>query len=409
MNRQLHREMTAVEIRQRLPWRVLGPLWLLVVAGAATFVLEIAGPHPLRAWQIFLVNCLFWSGMAQGGLVFAAIYQVTQARWGGAIKRLAEGMGAFLPVSFLLFFLLFFGREVIFPWVLKPVPGKGTWLTVPFLLLRDGLGLLILYGVSFAYLYFSLRPDLGMVYKHSSLFTRGWRGLEAEQERSRRVLAILTPTFLLLYALIFSLIGFDLAMSLDPHWYSTLFGAYFFMSSFYLGLATLAIIAVLTRKHLKLTGQIGRTQFHDLGKLIFGFCLVTGDFFWSQFVVIWYGNLPEETGYVILRAMEMPWAPLSWTVLTVSFIGPFIILLSRRVKENPRTLFTVTSFIVAGMWLERYILVVPSLWHDPSLPLGWIEFSITLSFFAAFTLSYLAFVTRIPFPRTSSETTGHPA
>jgi Ni/Fe-hydrogenase subunit HybB-like protein len=384
-----------------------GLLWVLLATGAATFLLAVNGPNKLRVWQILLVNFLFWSGMAQGGLVFAAIYQVTQARWGGAVKRLAEGMAAFLPLSFLLFLLLFFGREVLFPWVLKPVPEKGAWLTVPFLFLRDGLSLLILYGVSFAYLYYALRPDLGMTYKDSSLFTRGWRGLEAERERSRRVLAILAPIFLLLYALVFSLIGFDLAMSLDPHWHSTLFGAYFFLSSFYVGLATLAIIAVLARRHLKLGGEIGRTQFHDLGKLIFGFCLVTGDFFWSQFVVIWYGNLPEETGYVILRAMEMPWAPLSWAVLIVGFIGPFLVLLSRRVKESPWTLFTVASFIVAGMWLERYILVAPSLWHTPSLPLGWIELSITLGFFAAFALSYLAFVTRLPFPRTSSETTGH--
>lgn len=395
MGRHGEQQEVLAKSPRRLPRKVMSVLWVLIAAGAVTFLLGATGPNSLRAWQIFLVNFLFWSGMAQGGLVFAATYQVTRARWGGAIRRLAEGMGAFLPVSFLLFFLLLFGREVLFPWVLEPIPEKQAWLNAPFLFIRDGLGLLILYGLSLAYLYFSLRPDLGRASKHSSLFARGWRGLEAEQERSRRVLAFLAPAFLVLYALVFSLIGFDLAMSLDPRWYSTLFGAYFFMSSFYLALAALTVIAVLGRKHLTLGGQIEQKQFHDLGKLIFGFCLVTGDFFWSQYVVIWYGNIPEETAYVILRTVEMPWAPVAWGVLISAFVIPFLILLSRRVKENPWTLLAVASVIVIGMWFERYLLVVPSLWRHGTFPLGWMELVITLGFFAAFALPYLVFERRL--------------
>jgi len=392
-----------------LPRGLLRLLWVLLGAGVLTFLLEATGPNRLRAWQIFLVNWLFWSGMAQGGLVFAATYDVVRAKWGGAVKHLAQGLGAFLPVSFVLFFLLLAGRQVLFPWVNQPIPEKQAWLNTPFLFARDGIGLSILYGLGFAYLYYSLRVDLGRSVTHrgdslpriSALFSRGWRGLEEEQRRSRRALAILSPIFLFTYATVFSLIGFDLVMALDPSWYSTLFGAYFFVSSFYLGLAAIAILAVLARRRLGLEEQIGRKQFHDLGKILFGFCLVAGDFFWSQFVVIWYGNLPEETPYLILRGYEMPWAPLTWTVLLVSFIIPFLLLLSRRVKESPRTLLPIALLILIGMWIERYILVVPSLWHRTGLPLGWIELLITGGFLAAVALSYSAFLSAFPVPPVS--------
>lgn len=176
---------------------------------------------------------------------------------------------------------------------------------------------------------------------------------------------------------------------------STLFGAYIVIGSFYGGLAATAISAVRTRKPLGLETALGRDQFHDLGTLLFGFCLTTVAFFWSQYAVIWYGNLPEETEYVILRTKEMPWAPFAGAVLLMSFLGPALLLISRWMKQNAMALAAVSSVIVIGMWLERYLLVVPSLWHRPELPLGWIELLITLGFLAAFLLTYLAFVTRV--------------
>jgi len=390
----------------QLPKWLRGLLWGLLLIGVVTFLVEARGPNRLRAWQTFLVNFLFFSGMAQGGLVFAAAYDLTRARWGEAVRRLAQGMAAFLPVSLLLFLCLFPGSPILFPWVLNPIPEKQTWLNLPFLFSRDLLGLLALYSFGLTYLFCSLRPEIGAAVDQQrghvprlwALFTREWRGIEAERERNHRLLAILSPLFIIFYALVFSLLGFDLVMSLDRHFVSSLFGAYFFMSSFYVGLAGIALFAVFLRRPLGLEGSIGRSQFHDLGKLLFGFCLVAGDFFWSQYAVIWYGNLPEETEYVIVRTKEMPWAPLALVVLIVSFLGPFLLLLSRRIKEHPITLAAVASLIVVGMWLERFLLVVPSLWHKPGLPLGWIELFITSGFLAAFVLTYLAFVTRLPIP-----------
>jgi hypothetical protein len=359
---------TRIRRRRRALW-LLGLTFLL---GAVTFIYAINGPLSLRAWQIFLVNFLFWSGLSQAGAVFLAILCVTKAKWAGHLKEIAARMVAFFPLSFFLFLLLYLGRNTIFPWVTSPMAEKSVWLNVPFLFVRDGTALLVLTSMSLVLILSRGGP--------SQLFS---------------------SVFLLLYALVYSLVGFDLVMSLAPHWYSTLFGAYFFMSSFYLGLAALAVVAVISRRCLRLEGEIGSAQFHDLGKLLFAFCILTGDFLWSQFAVIWYGNIPEETQYVIHRTMEMPWATLAWGVLIAGFGLPFFLLLSRRIKQSPWTLLAVSSVVLIGMWFERYLLVVPSLWHGKTLPLGWVELSVTLGFLAAFALSYLFFMRNSLVPKPS--------
>ena len=397
------REILTKNLR-RPPRQLNIALWVLIVAGATAFVIGTMRQDAVRTWGIFLINFLFWSGIAQAGVIFAAILQATNARWGHPIKRISEGTAAFLPISLLLFPILFLGRETIFPWVLHPIPEKIAWLNTPFLFARDGLGLLVLYGLSLLFVYHSLRPDVGLACEIdrewgnglAKALARGWRGTEVEQERSRRARSILAPIVLISYALVFTLIGFDLVMSLAPHWYSTLFGGYFFISNLYLGLAALAIAIILARKQFNLHEQITTVQFHDLGKLIFAFCLMTGDFFWSQFLVIWYGNLPEEVEYVIRRIYEDPWSPLSWAVLLICYLGTFVVLLSRQIKVRPKGLFTISAVILGGMWLERYVLVTPSIWPGSNIPFGWIEILILGGFGAVYILTFLAFLRTFP-------------
>jgi hypothetical protein len=195
---------------------------------------------------------------------------------------------------------------------------------------------------------------------------------------------------------VLSLIGFDLVMSLDPHWYSTLFGAYYFVGSFYTALAALIILALVVRKNLGLEAVIQDQQFHDLGKLLLAFCLVTGDFFYSQFLVIWYGNLPEETRYVILRVNQAPWSGLAWGVLITCFALPFVVLLSRKIKMKPVAMLVLSSIILVGMWFERFLLVVPSLWKEGEIPFGFLEIFITAGFLGMMVLSVLWFLRVFP-------------
>jgi Ni/Fe-hydrogenase subunit HybB-like protein len=364
---------------------------LLVLSGSAAFLHGISGPEAARAWQAYLVNFVFWTGLAFGAVLLSAILTMTGARWGRPIKRLAEAPGAFLPVSFLLFWGLYFGKEQIFPWLHEPIGHKAAWLNTFFLFARDGTGLLILTALSVAILYTSLRGDQRI---RKVRVTRIEDIAEAV-EKDRHAQSVLSPVFALLYALVLSLIGFDLVMSLDPHWISTLFGAYFFIGSFYTGLAAVAVLAGISVLWAKTDGFVGPRQFHDLGKLLLGFCIVTGDFFYAQFLVIWYGNLPEETRYVILRTRQEPWDTIAWVVLVVCFVVPFLVLLVRRVKMKPAAMTFLGGLILCGMWLERFLLIAPSLHHEKPTPPGLMEIVVSGGFLGLVCLCLMLFFRKV--------------
>ena len=368
-------------------WTIL--FAVLALAGAAAFSMGIGGPQSLRAWQAYLVNYVFWTGLSFGAVLFVAVLNMTDARWGRSLKRLAEGLGFFLPASFLLFWVLYFGREEIFPWVNEPIPEKARWLNVGFLFARDGAGLLLLTLLSMALIFCSVMADRKFISRPAGSADSG----EGKLWRAQRVLS---PVIGILYAFILSLLAFDLIMSLDPHWYSTLFGAYYFMSSFYAALAALVLVSHLVGRTHGLQDYIHPHHLHDLGKLLFAFCLFTGYLFYVQFLVIWYGNLPEETKYIILRVRFTPWEPVAWTVLGMILLLPFLVLLSRKWKMNPAVMIPVSLVVLGGMWLERFILVAPSLWKERSFPLGLMEILITAGFFGVMALSFSAFLQRVP-------------
>ena len=211
-----------------------------------------------------------------------------------------------------------------------------------------------------------------------------------------RAQRILSPIIGIVYAFVLSLLAFDLIMSLDPHWYSTLFGAYYFMSCFYLALAALYFLSLISLKTLGLRETIHPHHLHDLGKLVFAFCIFTGYLFYAQFLVIWYGNLPEETRYVILRVKLTPWEPVAWTVLAMIFAIPFVLLLSRKIKMKPLPMIILSGIILVGMWLERFILVAPSIWKGQGIPIGLLEVLITAGFFGVMGLSITFFLRRVP-------------
>ncbi len=392
------------EIYSRIPWQVprpvLGIFGLLLLLGLIVFVVGATGDHPQRAWQAFLVNFLIWSGIGQAGVVFAALLHVSNGRWGGSIRRIAESLGAFLPISFVLFLVLILGGESLFPWIHEPVPAKAAWLNAGAMFTRDGLALLVIYGLSLVFLYYSLRQDLGLAAERGLGKPKGiyqtlianWRGIEVERQRCQRALSVLSPIILILYAYIFSLLAFDLVMSLSPHWYSNLFGAYYFMGNLYIGIAAITIMTVMVRKHLQLEKYITLAQLHDLGKLMFGFAIFWAYLTFTQYLVIWYGNLPEETEYLIVRIEEAPWSSLSLVVAALCFLVPFIGLIPREPKRRPGYLLTMSVIIIIGMWLERILLVVPSIWHEHDMPMGITEIFTTLGFLGAFALTCLPFL-----------------
>jgi hypothetical protein len=368
---------------------------VLILIGAAAFAGGLGGPDPERIWQAYLVNFVFWLGLASGSLLLSAVLVTANARWGRPLKRLAEAPAAFLPVGFVLFWGLYFGRDHIFLWLQEPlVEPKAQYLDIGFLFARDGAALFILAALAVAMLYYSVRGDLRVL---EAVRIRGEAGIAAGQEAaSLKVQAVLAPVYILVFAVLLTVLGWDLIMTLDPEWVSTLFGAYYFIGSFYTGLAATLVLAVCGAKKMGLGRYIGQRQFHDLSKLLFAFCIVMADFFYVQFLVIWYGNLPEETRFLIKRVRFVPWDYLSWTVLMGCFVIPFLILLLRKIKMKPKAVAALAVFILVGMWLERFLLVAPSLWDRDWMPLGPPEALITGGFLGLMGLCVSMFLERCP-------------
>jgi len=362
-------------------------LWLfilLVAIGVATFIFGLTSQHPERAWQTYLINFLLWSAIAQGAVLFSAVMHMTKARWSGPLSGLSESFAAFFPVSYILFLILFLGKAHIFPWIHEDLHGKEIWLNIPFLFTRDCIGLLILYVLGFGYLFNALQLKLDPNQPRGKLrrsIYEAWKRNSRKPEEIKRRMTVWGGLYILAFALVLCLIGFDLVMSMDPHWISTLFGAYHFVKSFFVGLGALIILAAVIRLRQGEASRLQASHFHDIGKLFFAFCLLWADFFYVQLMVIYYGNIPEETHYVIVRTMLPPWNKLAWTVFIVCFIGPFFILLNQSIKTKPFLMMLICSVVIVGIWFEHLLLLGPAWNHEAqSIPLSLSDGLISLGF-----------------------------
>lgn len=376
---------------------------LLTVVGFATFIYGAFGDSPGRAWQAYLINFLLWSAIAQGGLLFSVVMTTVRARWAGPLEGLSQAFAAFFPVSFLLFLLLFLGRSYVFPWLHDHhLHGKEVWLNVPFLFARDCFGLAVLYLLGLAYVHHALLlklasaegPGRGVL---RSIFGRLRGSGPLDAERTSRRMQTFGIAYIMAFGLVLSLIGYDLVMAADPHWVSTLFGPYTFVKAFYVGLGGLIIFASVMHLSPDVDFRLAESQFHDVGKLFFAFCLVWADFFYVQLVVIWYGNIPEETAYVIERTVAMPWRTVAWTVLVTGFVVPFFVLLNRKIKTMPRFMIVLCSLVIAGIWLEHLLLLGSPLGHaSRALPLGVSDVVISFGFLGLMLTALAYFLREFP-------------
>jgi Ni/Fe-hydrogenase subunit HybB-like protein len=372
----------------------------LAAAGGLIFIALTTIGDSARAWQAYLLNFLFFSAIAQGAVLFSALMYTVKARWSDRLADVAEAFAAFFPVSLVLFLILFLGREHVFPWLHEDLHGKEVWLNVPFLFGRDLIGLCLLYGLGLAFLYHRLYFTLNAKGAAGPLGRRllaRWDAKPLDERRFAARTTVLAILYLLAFALVLSLIGYDLVMAADPHWYSTLFGAYTFVKAVYIGFGALIVLSAVLHMSERNAYQVEESQFHDIGKLFFAFCLVWADFFYAQFVVIWYGNIPEETSYIIERTMAAPWSTLAWTIFIGAFVAPFLILLNRRIKTRPKAMTVICLAVMVGIWLEHYLLLGPAFHHHADhLPLGWVEAVVGVGFFGLFAAAVTSYLNRFP-------------
>lgn len=377
----------------------------LAIAGLAVFALALAGEHADRAWHLFHVNWVYFTGLTGGSFAFVAVQKITKAKWSGLVIRFAEAAPFFFfPISLVGFLVIFTaGYHHIFPEMHGLGHGKEVWLSHGFMFARLAIGLGLLYWVGCQLVLADLLPDLEEVKSMAEggrrrLFDRLTQGFDASAEglaRNEARIAVLAPVYVVLYAVVFTMVAFDTMMALQPHWFSNLFGGWYFMGSF-LGAHTLLALTMLYGRHeIGIAEFISPKQRHDLGKLVFGFTVFWTYLMWSQFLVIWYGNLPEETGFVFARLWG-EWRPIGTLVFLGMFVIPFIGLLGVAPKKAPVTLGLFTTISLLALWLERYLMVMPSVTEETGPVFGLPEFGPTALFAGLFLLCYGLFGRTFP-------------
>lgn len=373
---------------------------LIAIAGFSLFIYSAMSAHPEKAWLVFLINFMFFTTLSAGGLLFSTIMHFTKAKWSHRLAGVAEAFSAFFPVSFFLFLILFIGREHVFTWLHQDLHEKGIWLNIPFLFTRDCAGFLILYILGFGYLYNAMRYRIHSAKKDTRLkrfLINRFENSPRLAEVIRKRMTLFAGWYMFTFAMVLSLVGFDLVMSMDPHWYSTLFGAYTFIKAFYTGLGAIILVTAIIHLKSDLPMTFTKKQFSDISTLFFGFCIVWGDFFYSQFIVIWYGNIPEETAYIIERTMMAPWNILAWTVFLVCFIMPFIILLNRNIKKSPKCMTVVSALVLTGLWIEHFLVLGPNYLHHPAgFPITISDIAISLGFLSVMIICLLFYFKEFP-------------
>jgi hypothetical protein len=406
-------------ITRPIPKR-LGTLSLiLAVVGFAIFLVGAFTGNP-RAWQAYHVNWLFFTTFSSAGVAIAAAQRITTARWSRPTVRFIEGYVAWLPVAFVLLLLtLIAGKRAIFPWASSPptIPEKALWLNPTFFTLRVIVAFGLITVLSLWFVYRTVRLDVGVIPEWGANWAKGIRdrmrsgfGEERRELHSTHSMLGKLAVFLVLaFGFGWVVLSWDLSMSVDYHFQSTMYGWQVFMGGWVVALMVHAIVVRLWRNALGAEELIQERHFHDIGKLCFAFTAFWGYITFSQFLVIWYGNMPEETHFFFLR-MSHPWVGMTVGVGVLMFVLPFFGLMGKfpKIFTPTMTFFALSS--ITGLWMQRYVEIYPSIYAASAeplagaegaassipLPFGLYEIGVTLGFLGLWGVCYLAFMNAFP-------------
>jgi hypothetical protein len=320
---------------------------VLALVGFALLAVT-GGGQPERFFAAWLVAFFFFLSIALGCLYFALIHTAMQGAWGVVVRRVAENAAATLPLFALLFLPVAFGLHSLYHWSHADAVAhdallrfKQPYLNERFFFARAALYFVVWSGIALWFRGLSRRQDA-----HPD---------PALTARLRRFSgALLVPL-----ALTHTFAAFDWLMSLAPHWYSTIFGVYAFAGGLVAGFALMALAAVAL-SHGGLVPGITREHYHDLGKLLFAFTVFWAYIAFSQFFLIWYGNIPEETVFYKVR-LAGGFRQLTLLLAVGHFALPFFFLMSRSVKRNAATLVAAALWLLAMHYVDVYWLVIPSI------------------------------------------------
>ena len=324
----------------------------LAVLGAAAAAAG-AAMNPDRLWASWLLVGYYSLGLALSGLCLVAIHYTTGASWSVVVRRTAEAMASTLPLGVLLLAVAFLMRPRLYSWTegLGALAGdpaavfKRAWLSRSFFLVRAATYVVLWGGFAAAITRRSRRQDADSALRWTKANVR------------------LSAAFLPVFGVTFTLASIDWIMSLEPSWYSTIFAFYNFAGLLQSGLAVLILVTFWMEGRGPLRGVLNAEHRHDLGKLLFALSSFWMYLWFSQYLLIWYANVPEETAYFVRRA-QGGWLALQLANVLLNWVVPFVALLSREAKRRRSTLAAIAATVLVGRWLDLYLMIFPSVVGD---------------------------------------------
>jgi hypothetical protein len=323
----------------------------------------------------YLTAFTFWCTISLGGLFFVMIHYLTNATWSVVVRRIGENIMSLLPVMAVFAIPLLFGLGDLYHWSHSDIvqtdhllEGKSAYLNTTFFIIR-------------MVVYFAFWILLSRYYNLSIK-----QDLEHDDSLLRKAIKVSAPG-MILFALTITFFAFDLLMSLDAHWYSTIFGVYVFAGSFLSLLSFMTLYIIFLRKKVALAETITPEHFRDLGKLIFAFLIFWGYMAFSQYFLIWYGNIPEETVWFLHR-WDGNWKIISLILVFGHFVIPFFVLFPMEIKKNIPVMLTMSVWLLIMHWTDIYWLVMPSL-HSHGIHLSWMDLTTMLGIGGIFIWRFL--------------------
>ncbi|MBI4559493.1 MAG: polysulfide reductase NrfD [Candidatus Hydrogenedentes bacterium] len=352
------------------------------------------------SWGFYVTNFVFFIGISHAGTLISAILRICNAEWRRPVTRMAEVITVMVLAIGAGNILVDLGR----PDRLLNVIWYGRYQSP---LLWDATSISAYFTASTVYLWLPMIPDIAILrdnVKKRRWFYRilaiGWQGTEKQKKVLQRGITIMSVLVIPIAVSVHTVVSFVFSMTLQPMWHSTIFGPYFVVGAIFSGIAALIIAMLIIRKVYHLEGFLKPVHFHNLGTLLLAMTLIWTYFTFAEYLTGFYGNEPEEMK-VFWSKFNGPYAPYFWAMVVCNFVIPIGVLSYRRKHTIERTLIA-SIFICIGMWLERFIIVVPTL-ANPRLDYGvgeylptWVEWGETAGCFALFILFYVLFTKIFP-------------
>ncbi|HEX7477625.1 MAG TPA: NrfD/PsrC family molybdoenzyme membrane anchor subunit [Polyangiales bacterium] len=301
-----------------------------IVAGLVALGWGATGANAQGVFGALIASWLFFAGVAMGAVAFRALLSVMHARWSVPLDPAAARATAFMPAAAALLAIIVVAFRLWAPWAEHANPARAFWLNAPFFSIRELVATAALFGMAH----------------------HGFRTARDPSSKQQRPIAF-AVAFCMVYCVVLSIWAIDFVLGVDRDWVSSLIGPHLFVGALYSGIALVTLLSLAA-------GSVGEFQRAALTKLMVAFSILWIYMFWSQYLPIWYGNLPDEIGFVLERSAQ-PWRALYLVVVATTFVAPFVLLLHPSSRRSRKVLAAVCVGVLAGLWLERIVLVMPSL------------------------------------------------